>query len=51
VTWKARAAAELDPNTHPTGVKVTVAEIARVNLQRHDFHSDWNYAIMPSRPP
>jgi Rhodopirellula transposase DDE domain len=42
---------ELDPNTYPAGVKVTDAEIARVNLQRHDFHGDWNYTIMPSRPP
>jgi hypothetical protein len=42
---------ELDPNTYPAGVKVTDAEIARVNLQRHDFHGDWNYTIIPSRPP
>jgi Rhodopirellula transposase DDE domain len=42
---------ELDPNTYPAGVKVTDAEIARVNLQRHDFHGDWNYTIMPSTPP
>jgi Rhodopirellula transposase DDE domain len=42
---------ELDPNTYPAGVKVTDAEIARINLQRHDFHGDWNYTIMPSRPP
>jgi hypothetical protein len=39
---------ELDPNTYPAGVKVTDAEIARVNLQRHDFHGDWNYTIHPS---
>jgi Rhodopirellula transposase DDE domain len=42
---------ELDPNSYPAGIKVTDADIARVNLQRHDFHGDWNYTIMPSRPP
>jgi hypothetical protein len=41
---------EIDPNTYPAGVKVSNAEIANVNLQRHDFHGDWNYTIMPTGP-
>jgi hypothetical protein len=41
---------ELDPNTYPAGTKVTAAEIARINLHRHDFHGDWNYTIMPTGP-
>jgi Rhodopirellula transposase DDE domain len=39
---------ELDPNTYPAGVKVSDAEIAQINLHRHDFH--WNYTIMPTGP-
>jgi len=42
---------ELDPNAYPAGVKVTDTEIARINLHRHDFHGDWNYTIIPTRPP
>jgi Rhodopirellula transposase DDE domain len=41
---------EIDPNTYPAGVKVSDAEIARVNLQRHDFHGEWNYTITPTGP-
>jgi Rhodopirellula transposase DDE domain len=40
---------EIDPNTYPAGVKIGDAEIARVNLRRHNFHGDWNYTIIPTR--
>jgi transposase len=33
------------------GVKIGDAEIARVNLRRHNFHGDWNYTIIPTRDP
>jgi DDE family transposase len=39
---------EIDPNTYPAGVKVTDAEMDTINLQRHDFHGDWNYTITPT---
>src|SRR3990172_9009762 len=42
---------EIDPNTYPAGLKVAAAELARINLHRHAFHGDWNYTIMPTRPP
>jgi hypothetical protein len=42
---------EIDPNTYPAGIKVTDAELARVNLRGHDFHGDWNYTIQPSHVP
>jgi hypothetical protein len=42
---------EIDPNTYPAGIKVTDAELARVNLRGHNFHSDWNYTIQPSHVP
>lgn len=39
--------AELDENKYPKGVKISDAELARVNLTRHAFHGDWNYTIAP----
>ena len=40
---------QLDPSTYPTGVKVSDAELARVHIERQDFHGDWNYVIRPSQ--
>jgi hypothetical protein len=39
--------ANLDTETHLTGVKVTDAELAAVQLHPTDFHADWNDAIAP----
>ena len=41
---------ELDPSIYPAGVKVSDAEMESINLERHDFHCEWNYTINP-RPP
>jgi Rhodopirellula transposase DDE domain len=41
--------AELDDKKYPKGVKVSDAQLAAVNLSRHDFHGDWNYTISPCR--
>jgi len=38
---------QLDPNSYPTGIKVSDAELEAVNLFRHDFHGQWNYTISP----
>jgi hypothetical protein len=38
---------EIDPNTYPAGLKVTDAEMNAINIQRHEFHGDWNYTISP----
>jgi hypothetical protein len=38
---------ELDTANYPAGVKVSDAELAQVNLERHLFHGDWNYTIHP----
>jgi len=38
---------EIDPNTYPTGVKVSDDEMDAINIRRHDFHGDWNYTISP----
>ncbi len=36
---------ELDNNSYPKGVVVSNDEMARLNIQRADFHGEWNYAI------
>lgn len=40
--------AQLDENEYPTKIKVTDAELATVNMERHNFHGDWNYTVHPS---
>jgi transposase len=42
---------ELDEGTYPTGRKVTDADLATVNLDRDEFHGDWNYRIRPRSHP
>src|SRR6266700_3798963 len=37
----------LDPAPYPTGIKVSDAELAAVQLQPATFHGNWNYAITP----
>jgi hypothetical protein len=40
--------AELDKRPYPLGIKVTDDQMATLNLQRADFHGDWNYTIRPN---
>jgi transposase len=39
--------AELDEGTYPKGIKVTDEQMAGLNLQKDEFHGDWNYEIHP----
>ena len=39
--------ARLDDGEYPRDVKVTDAELAAVNIERDDFHREWNYTIKP----
>ena len=44
--------AALDTGEYPKGIKITDKEMKAfeaVHLQRHEFHGDWNYALLPSR--
>lgn len=43
-----RVHAEIDSTEYPLGRKVSNAEIAKVNIQRHSFHGEWNYTISPT---
>jgi hypothetical protein len=40
--------ARLDETDYPKGVTVSDAEMAKININRHDFHGDWNYTIAPT---
>ncbi len=44
-----RVRSEIDRGRYPGGVTVTDAQMARVRLERHRFHGDWNYTIHPVR--
>ena len=39
--------AELDRGIYPTGIKITDAELAKLNLKLAAFHGDWNYTLLP----
>jgi hypothetical protein len=41
--------AGLDTNHYETEIKVSDEEFAKLRLQRHEFHGDWNYTILPRR--
>jgi hypothetical protein len=41
--------AELDRGKYPTGIKITDAELASLNLKLDNFHGDWNYSVLPAR--
>src|SRR3954453_3566125 len=40
--------ARLDQANYPKGIKVSNAQLAKINIERHEFHGDWNYTIHPS---
>lgn len=44
-----RVHAEIDASEYPAGKKVSDAELAEVNIRRHEFHGEWNYTIKPTR--
>ena len=44
-----RVRSEIDRNSYPKGVVVTDEQMAKVQLQPHRFHGDWNYTIRPKR--
>ena len=38
---------QLDTGQYPGGIVVSDAEMAAINLQRAEFHGEWNYTISP----
>ena len=43
-----RVRCALDESEYEKGRKVTDAEMAGLDLYRHEFHGDWNYTLSPS---
>lgn len=42
---------DIDRNSYPRGIKVSNQEMAALNIERHDFHGEWNYTIRPQPVP
>jgi len=40
---------ELDENKYDTGIKITDRQMKMINLEKHDFHGEWNYSIKPKQ--
>jgi len=40
--------AEIDENEYEKGIKVSDKEMALLNIERSNFHGEWNYKIMPN---
>jgi transposase len=37
----------LDTGQYPTGLRYTDKDVKALSLQRHHFHGDWNYTLLP----
>ncbi|MFC1482532.1 ISAzo13 family transposase, partial [Myxococcota bacterium] len=42
-----RVRAKLDKRKYPLGVKISDDVMQELNLQKDDFHGDWNYSLLP----
>jgi len=40
--------AVLDENIYETGIKISDRQLEKVNLNKEDFHGEWNYFIKPN---
>jgi hypothetical protein len=45
-----RVKAMLDPKVYPTGIKISDATMAQLQVTPHEVHPQWNYMLHP-RPP
>jgi Rhodopirellula transposase DDE domain len=42
---------ELDTGQYPSGIVVSDADMAAINIKRAEFHGEWNYTISPNDQP
>jgi hypothetical protein len=42
-----RVKARLDTNNYPKGINISDAEMRMIDIQRNEFHGEWNYTIKP----
>jgi hypothetical protein len=45
-----RIQAQLDERDYPAGIKVSDQELAKLAIERDEFHGEWNYRLKPRRP-
>ena len=38
----------LDTGEYPTGISYSEADVAALDLERHDVHGEWNYTLHPN---
>jgi hypothetical protein len=43
-----RVRSGIDRGTYAQGIKFSDDQMASIQLERHDFHGDWNYTIHPN---
>ena len=41
----------LDTSEYPTEINYTAAQVQALPLQRHNFHGEWNYSLLPNDTP
>lgn len=39
---------KLDENNYEKGIKISDKEAEKINIERNDFHGEWNYTIKPN---
>jgi len=44
-----RVRSEIDKSSYPSGTTVSDEQMASINIERHEFHGDWNYTIHPHK--
>ena len=42
---------DIDRSRYPRGIKISKAQLAAINIERHSFHGEWNYTIKPNEKP
>jgi hypothetical protein len=42
--------AQLDWGSYPTGIKISAKEMRGLNIEREEFHGEWNYVLRPRTP-
>ena len=42
-----QVACEIDKNEYKTGIEISDAQLAELNICPCDFHGEWNYKIIP----
>lgn len=43
-----RVMSTIDTHEYKTGTVVDDSEMEKINIRRHNFHPEWNYAILPN---